>query len=326
MQYNVHLSDLRGFYNNTYLNQANDLSFFNSKDSIESDVLKVQINEWKTTQFKTHMLQIESKKELNISGGINEHTVVLHFVCKGDALVKFGENKMALMKENTNNFFLSSSEQVIHTFRENTQYEFFKVFLPYDYILNIGEQNVETFESLLRSISLEQPILFNEPNSITTIEMNTVIDQIKNCHLMGNMAAIYYEAKIQELLCLQIKRKIEQTNIHQGKHKHHQNQVIEARNILEKQFQNPPTINKLAIDVGVSATVLKESFKSIIGNTVYGYLLDYRMSIARKYLLDTNLTIAEIAEKSGYEHACHFTTAFKRKFGMVPSVYRKNQL
>jgi len=326
MQYNVHLSDLQGFYNNTYLNQANDLSFFNSKDSIESDVLKVQVNEWKTTQFKTHLLQIESKKELTISGGINEHTAVLHFVCKGDALVNFGKNKTALMKENTNNFFGSFSEQVIHTFHENTQYEFFKVFLPYDYILNVGEQDVETFESLLTSISLEQPIAFNEPNSITTIEMNTVIDQIKNCHLMGNMATIYYEAKIQELLCLQIKRKIEQTSIHQGKYKYHRNQVIEARNILEKQFQNPPTINELAVDVGVSATVLKESFKSIIGNTVYGYLLDYRMSMAQKYLLDTNLTIAEIAEKSGYEHACHFTTAFKRKFGMVPSVYRKNQL
>ena len=325
MKYNVHLSDLQGFYNSTYLNRSKDLRFLNSNDSIQSDELKVHVNEWRSNRFKTHLLQIESNKEINISGGMNERAAVLHFVCKGDASVNFGKNKVALMKENTNNFFGTSTEKVVHTFRENTRYEFFKVFLPFEYIQSIGEQNLETFEPLLKNLSLGHPILFDEPNSITTIEMKTVIDQIKNCLLMGNMAAMYYEAKIQELLCLQIKQKTEQANTHQGKFKHYENQVVEARNILEKQFQNPPTINELALTVGMSATVLKESFKKIVGNTVYGHLLDYRMSMAQKYLLNSSLTMAEVAEKSGYEHACHFTTAFKRKFGIVPSEFRKNQ-
>ena len=326
MKYNVHLSELRGFYNNTYLNRSNKPEGFNSMDCIESESLKMHINEWKTTQFKAHLLKIESKKDLNIYGGMNDTSTVLHFTCKGDTSVNFGQNKLAVLKENTNSFFGDPADNVIHTFRENTQYEFFKVYIPNDYLLKIGEENLDAFESNLKNRTRKHWRFKNQPINLTTIEMNTVIDQIKNCHLMGNMATIYYEAKIQELLCLQVNRRTQHSNNYQGKYKHYIDQVVEARNILEKQFQNPPTISQLAIMVGMSTTVLKESFKKIIGNTIYGHLFEFRMDVAKKLIVNSNYTMSEIAEKSGYEHACHFTTAFKRKYGIVPSEFRKNQM
>jgi AraC-like DNA-binding protein len=46
------------------------------------------------------------------------------------------------------------------------------------------------------------------------------------------------------------------------------------------------------------------------------------MEMACRYLLDTDRTVQEIAELVGYEYHSHFTTAFRRKFGVSPVEYR----
>jgi AraC-like DNA-binding protein len=74
--------------------------------------------------------------------------------------------------------------------------------------------------------------------------------------------------------------------------------------------------------VGTNECTLKNGFKRLFGDTVFGYLFDYRMEMARNYLLDTGKTMQEIAELVGYEYHSHFTTAFKRKFGVSPQEYR----
>ena len=42
-----------------------------------------------------------------------------------------------------------------------------------------------------------------------------------------------------------------------------------------------------------------------------------------QFLLDTDKTIFEIALDCGYEYASHFTTAFKRKYGLTPKQFKK---
>ncbi|MEE9362234.1 MAG: helix-turn-helix domain-containing protein [Cellulophaga sp.] len=43
------------------------------------------------------------------------------------------------------------------------------------------------------------------------------------------------------------------------------------------------------------------------------------MEEAKKMLLEQNLSINEISDRIGYKNPQHFSTAFKRKFGMIPS-------
>jgi len=46
------------------------------------------------------------------------------------------------------------------------------------------------------------------------------------------------------------------------------------------------------------------------------------MSMASQYLLDSDLPIADIGIKLGYDYQSHFCTAFKRKYGVSPMEYR----
>ncbi|MFC2634249.1 MAG: helix-turn-helix transcriptional regulator, partial [Capnocytophaga granulosa] len=53
------------------------------------------------------------------------------------------------------------------------------------------------------------------------------------------------------------------------------------------------------------------------------YLYDYKMNLAQQLLLHTDKSIGEIALQCGYEHLSHFSTAFKRKFGLSPQEMRR---
>ena len=83
-----------------------------------------------------------------------------------------------------------------------------------------------------------------------------------------------------------------------------------------------PSLHELAVMVGTNECTLKKAFKHEFGTTIFQYLFDYRMELAAYYLLDTNLPIADIGMRLGYDYQSHFCTAFKRKFGVSPIAFR----
>ena len=56
---------------------------------------------------------------------------------------------------------------------------------------------------------------------------------------------------------------------------------------------------------------LKQGFRLLYNNTVYGVLSEYRMEKAKQYLLDTQMPVSEIALQIGFEHQSSFCKAFK---------------
>ena len=63
-----------------------------------------------------------------------------------------------------------------------------------------------------------------------------------------------------------------------------------------------------------------------IGVNFLVYLTNIRMEQAKKLLLSTSLSIAEVSERSGYGDYWVFTKAFKKSEGVTPSQYRRNFL
>ena len=83
--------------------------------------------------------------------------------------------------------------------------------------------------------------------------------------------------------------------------------------ILAEQFQlNPQYISQL--------------FKNEIGVGFLTYLTSIRMEKAKKLLISTPLSVAEIAEQSGYGDYRVFTKVFKKSEGITPSQYRRDFL
>jgi AraC-like DNA-binding protein len=71
----------------------------------------------------------------------------------------------------------------------------------------------------------------------------------------------------------------------------------------------------------LSLKKLKEGFKEVYGDTVYGYILDQKMEYARQLLDNGQNNVNEVGLKVGYSTASHFISAFKKKYGTTPKKY-----
>jgi AraC-like DNA-binding protein len=83
------------------------------------------------------------------------------------------------------------------------------------------------------------------------------------------------------------------------------------------------SVNKLAREVGLSRSALAERFSDMIGEPPMQYLTRWRLTLAAQALRQGNDAIALVAERSGYESEASFARAFKREFGVPPTVWRK---
>ncbi|MFJ3056857.1 helix-turn-helix domain-containing protein [Herbaspirillum sp. NPDC087042] len=96
-----------------------------------------------------------------------------------------------------------------------------------------------------------------------------------------------------------------------------------ARRLMLEKLDQTLSLNALASAVGTNARRLSTAFKNCVGVTVFDFLREERMKEARRLLSDTTLDIGAIALALGYSNTANFSTAFRERFGMPPSQFRR---
>lgn len=74
--------------------------------------------------------------------------------------------------------------------------------------------------------------------------------------------------------------------------------------------------------VSLSASTLQRHFRATFGMTIEEYRRDARLRRARDLLETEGASVAEVASMVGYNNAANFSTAFKRRFGVLPKMVR----
>ena len=95
--------------------------------------------------------------------------------------------------------------------------------------------------------------------------------------------------------------------------------LLRARDRLMADLANPPDLKALARDCGTNRTSLQHLFRATLGMSVYGYLREQRLQLARALLAEGGHSIDSVAALVGYSQGHNFTRAFKQRFGLVPS-------
>jgi AraC-like DNA-binding protein len=83
------------------------------------------------------------------------------------------------------------------------------------------------------------------------------------------------------------------------------------------------TLQSLAREAGISRSVLAERFAQFVGHPPIEYLTSWRMQLAANQLRSSTESVAEIANRVGYESEAAFSRAFKKAVGAPPSEWRK---
>lgn len=153
--------------------------------------------------------------------------------------------------------------------------------------------------------------------------MAIVLNQLINYNLNQSIKSLYFKGKAYELLSLYFNRS-EDADIEQCPFLVDETNVIKirkAKEIIIERMSEPPTLQELADEIGLNIKKLKEGFKQIYGDSVFSFLFDYKMEVARKLLEAGNDNVNEVGHKIGYSTASHFIAAFKKKYGTTPKKY-----
>ena len=83
------------------------------------------------------------------------------------------------------------------------------------------------------------------------------------------------------------------------------------------------TIEELAKKYLINPTTLKEVFKEVYGDSLAAHMKEHRLEKAAELLLQSGDSIADIASAVGYDSASRFSSAFQKRYHLLPTEYRR---
>ena len=99
--------------------------------------------------------------------------------------------------------------------------------------------------------------------------------------------------------------------------------LADCLDFMQRSFRKPLTTALLAAEAGMAPASFVRHFHAATGCTPQEYLIRMRLDEARLLLLKEDLTVAEVAQQSGFTDSNYFSRLFRRKNGLTPREYRK---
>lgn len=103
-------------------------------------------------------------------------------------------------------------------------------------------------------------------------------------------------------------------------------QLANVFQYIEANYHRAITLTDIAQAVGYSPAYLTDLVRRQTGQTVHAWLVTRRMQAARLLLMETQLSVNEIARTTGYSSECNFFRQFRQIHGMSPKVWRQDQI
>ena len=191
----------------------------------------------------------------------------------------------------------------------------------------------DTFNDLIQKNDLEEKALFEvdgflvNQQKIISEKQKLILDELPMLFsLDGKLQELYLESKIIDLIYITI-NDLKKTSLKESSELNSKDIecLYKAKDILIKDITNPPSLKALAYQSAINEFKLKKGFKKLFGNTVFGFLQEYRLIEAKKILTDNEININEVCNMVGYKSVSHFSKIFKDYFGINPIEIRKNQ-
>ncbi|MBL7773955.1 MAG: helix-turn-helix transcriptional regulator [Chitinophagaceae bacterium] len=191
----------------------------------------------------------------------------------------------------------------------------------YQFQIRIAKTYLEKYNDTLDFIVEKQAICCNTQSKLL---------EIINCNLSGLHRKLFLESHILFLLYQSQKNSlIFQLNcencsvINNPKDK---DKIQQAQKFILENLDTNLTIPIIATNVGTNQCYLKKGFKEFFDQTIFDFIQENRMILAKHLLQNGNANITEIAYKVGYSSLSSFSQAYKNYFGISPTEQAKSLL
>ncbi len=264
--------------------------------------------------------QNEGNEIYKVERAVSEGLIQFHFGMKGKAKFIFNEGRYTLDLNEQKSYLFYNPQKELPLNLE---------LAPNSWVISLII-SIKMFHSLFSAEADYIPFMSKEnadkkyyKEDNISPSMTIVLSQLFHYNLNPFIKNLYYKGKGYELLSLYFNANND-ANIEQCPFLIDEENVLKikrAKEIIINNMSEPPGLQELADTIGLSLKKLKMGFKQIYGDTVYGFLFDYKMEYARKLLDSGSYNVNEVGLKIGYSTGSHFIAAFKKKFATTPKKY-----
>ena len=216
------------------------------------------------------------------------------------------------------------------TVRKDQIHKFFRSDSPKGYLLLFTD---DFLVSYLEKLEVEKTLqLFNELLGSPKLQLSKVdfliikqiVDRIKEEYLeIGDeysLAIIRSELNILITKLFRIKSKDNQTFVDRK----YLSEFIEFQKLVESNASKTTRVNDYASLMNVSTKTLNNISRSVVNKAAKQFIDEVCTKQIKRLLINTNLTIKEVAYASGFAETTNFYKYFKRQVNMTPEHFRSN--
>lgn len=233
-----------------------------------------------------------------------------------------GEKEGVDVFNRTQNFKYDPNNEYLHLAPAHTPLHFVHFSYKPEYLNEMLPQNEAWAESFKEKIERRERILGAESLPITQIQ-EQALQNIFHCPLSGKLGELMMETSFIQFMMLQLYGHFGEGSVSQKRISQHDNNIArELKEYLTKNFLHEHSVSCLAKHFGVNTNRLMFLFRQTFGKSIFEYLGELRMQHAFKLLRDDNLRVINVARIIGYKNPNHFSAAFKKRYGVVPTELR----
>lgn len=157
-------------------------------------------------------------------------------------------------------------------------------------------------------------IVHDEGGSVKEVFVaeSTALAEVMKLHSVDEVSQWFEERLLQPLMnWLELRRRSREVNISD-----------EIMDMIREDYDKDLTIEQCAARLSFHPNYISRVFKKEMGTTFSNVLAQYRVDVAKRWLRETDMKIAEIAERLRYNHTSNFIRSFKKLEGATPNQYR----
>jgi AraC-like DNA-binding protein len=304
---------------------------FNENDfgsqGFKEDAFKINIpfgqltaKQWLFDGIKMLYSETDLDKPAELDWKGDTELVTMHFNLQGrTSIIQDGMSHSFELNGNQHNLFYGTNAEGKMKLDE-LQMKSFMIQFAKDSFLTISKDGNECLKQFADKIVSGTPVALSNANLNIDLPIQTCINSILNCDYSNGLKRLFLLSKTIELLVLQAEsfNNFQHSKPGYIKHDYDKERIVFARDYLVKNIESPPTLVELAKIAGINEYKLKRGFKEMFNQTAFSYLADLRLDLAKRDLLEGKKQATKIAYELGYCSLQHFSSAFKKKFGITP--------
>ena len=224
--------------------------------------------------------------------------------------------------EGTQNFKYDPQNEFTHRIKGNTPFEIVHFAAAPEYFVQFLPD--EDWADVMRNKIVRGERILGERIARITRAQESALQTIFNCPLTGKLGELMRETAIVQIMLLQLSGLFQDqpcTSTSQIK-KRDLDLIQTVKEHVSKTFLDDHSLSDLAKHFGTNTNKLVSLFKKTFGKSIFEFIGEMKMDHAWKLLLDEDRLVTDVAREVGYKNPHHFTSAFKKKFGVSPSQVR----